>query len=176
MPTDTEIVIIGRVRRPFGVHGDVHLESLSDVPERFDRLTAVTLLMPDGKTIETAVVRSRKMKQGYIMKFLGCSSPEEAKQYSGAFLQVEQEAVPPLSSTEYYQFELIGLDVHDESGRILGKIQEVISRPHQPLLVLNHEGEELLIPAVHPIVQSVDVNKGIMIVAPLEQWGITDAM
>jgi 16S rRNA processing protein RimM len=176
MLTGTDVVTIGRVRRPFGVHGDVHVESLSDVPDRFERLTSVTLIMPTGETLDTEVLQTRKLNRCYVMRFSAFSSPEEATKFRGAFIQVQQESVPPLPDRRYYQFELIGLDVHDETGRLLGKIEEVISRPYQPLFVVRKDGQELLIPAVQPIIRHVDVPTGTITVAPLEQWGITDAV
>lgn len=176
MSTGSEIVTIGRVRRPFGVHGDVQVESLSDVPDRFECLKSVTLLMPTGESLETEVLRTRKLSRFYVVRFSAFSSPEEATKFRGALIQIPQKSVPPLPDTQYYQFELIGLEVHDETGRVLGKIEEVISRPHQHLFVVRNEGDELLIPVVHPIIRHVNVQAGTITVAPFEQWGIPHAM
>jgi 16S rRNA processing protein RimM len=176
MSTDTEVVTVGRVLRPFGVHGEVQVESLSDVPNRLKRLSSVTLTMPTGESLDTEVLRTRKSDRFYLMKFSAFSTPEEATKFRGAFIQVKQESVPPLPEAQYYQFELIGLEVHDETGRVFGKIEEVINRPHQPLFVLRNENRELLIPAVHPIIRYVDVQAGTLTVAPFEQWGIPYAM
>ena len=176
MSTDTDIVTIGRVLRPFGVHGDVQVESLSDVPDRFTRLKSVTLIMPNGESLQTEVLRTRKVNKAYIMRFTDFSSPEEAKKVRGALIQVRQESVPPLPESQYYQFELIGLEVHDEMGRKLGKIEEVISRPSQHLFVVRQDGHELLIPAVQQIIRHVDVQGGTITVASIEQWGIPHAM
>lgn len=176
MSTTTNVVTIGRVLRPFGVHGDVHVESLSDVPDRFECLTSVTLLKPTGESLETDVLRTRKSNRHYVVRFSAFSSPEEATKFQGAYIQIQQKSVSPLPDTQYYQFELIGLDVHDETGRVLGKIEEVLSRPHQHLFVVRNEGHELLIPVVHPIIRHVDVRAGTIIVAPFEQWGIPHAM
>ena len=176
MSPGTDVVTIGRVRRPFGVHGDVQIESLSDVPHRFQRLTSVTLIMPTGESLDTEVLRIRKLNGDYVVRFSAFSSPEEAKKIRGAFIQVQQESVPPLPDKQYYQFELIGLEVHDERGRVLGKIEEVLSRPHQHLFVVKNKGHEVLIPAVHPIIRHVDVQAGSITVAPFEQWGTPHAV
>ena len=176
MSTLNGFVTIGRVLRPYGVHGDVRVESLSDVPNRFEGLPPVTLVTSTGESIDTAVVRARKLNQVYVVRFSAFSSPEEAIAWQGALVQIQQESLPPLPDTQYYQFELIGLEVHDETGRVWGKIEDVITRIHQPLLVVQHEGDELLIPAVHPIIRQVDVPAGTMTVAPFEQWGIPHAM
>ena len=154
----------------------MHVESLSDVPNRFEGLTSVTLLMPNGESLETEVLRTRKSNRYFVMRFSAISSPEEATKYRGALIQIQQKSVPPLPDTQYYQFELIGLAVHDETGRVLGKVEEVIRRPHQHLFVIRNEGREVLIPVVHPIILHVDVQAGTITVAPFEQWGIPHAM
>lgn len=176
MSTGTEVVTVGRVLRPFGVHGEVQVESLSDVPNRFKRLSSVTLAMPTGEFLDTEVLCARKSDRFYLMKFSAFSTPEEASKFRGALIQVKQESVPPLPETQYYHFELIGLEVHDETGRVFGKIEEVINRPHQPLFVVRIENRELLIPAIYPIIRHVDVRAGTITVAPFEQWGISYAM
>ena len=152
------------------------MESLSDVPDRFECLKSVTLLMPTGESLKTEVLRTRKLNRCYVVRFSAFSSPEEATKVRGALIQIQQKSVPPLPDTQYYQFELIGLEVHDETGRVLGKVEEVINRPHQHLFVVRNEGHELLIPVVHPIIRHVDVQAGTITVAPLEQWGIPHAM
>ena len=40
MTTSPEMVTIGRIDRPFGVHGAVKVRSLSDRPGRFEQLGA----------------------------------------------------------------------------------------------------------------------------------------
>lgn len=172
----TEFVTIGRVLRPFGVHGDVRVESLSDVPDRFERLPGVLLMMPTGESIETSVLRARKLNGDYLVRFSAFSSPEEARNFQGALVQAPQESVPPLPGTQYYQFELIGLEVRDETGRVLGKIENILRRPHQDLFVLNHEGDELLIPAVHALIRQVDLQAGRLTVASFDQWGLSHEM
>ena len=176
MTAAPNVVTIGKILGPFGVQGEVRVESLSDVPDRFERLPSATLIMPSGESLVTNVLRARKSNRIYLVKFSAFSSPEEAAKFRGALVQVPQESLPPLPETQYYQFELIGLAVQDETGLRLGTIEDVILRPHQNLLVVRDHGEEHLIPAVHPIIQNVDRQAGIITVAAIEQWGIPHAM
>lgn len=176
MPVDVDVVTIGKVLRPFGVEGDVRVESLTDVPGRFEGLPPVTLVMPTGERLATTITRARKMHRFYAVGFAAFSSPEEAGRFRGALVQMQQESVPPLAEAQYYQFELIGLEVHDETGRMLGKLEEILDLSHHHMFVVRQNGHELLIPAVRQIITLVDIEAGIMKVVPAEQWGVHHAV
>ena len=176
MSVVSELVTIGKILRPFGVHGDVRVESLTDVPGRFESLPTVTLAMPTGESFEATITHVRKMHGAYAVRFSAFSTPEEAGRFRGALVQMQQESVPPLPPAQYYHFELIGLDVHDETGRVLGKLEDILELPHQHLFVVRQNDDELLIPAVRHMITHVNKETGIMTVLPLEQWDIHHAV
>ena len=71
-----ELVTIGKVLRVHGVRGDVRVRSLSDVPDRFDTLTKVTLAGPDGTRREMEIRSSRRMVNDYLIAFEGIDTAE----------------------------------------------------------------------------------------------------
>src|SRR5581483_10991031 len=71
----------------------------------------------------------------------------------GAVLEVERDALPPTVDDEYYAFELVGLEVVEETGRVLGTVKTVI--PGVANDVLELEGG-ILLPMVEDCVRSVD--------------------
>ena len=89
-PTADSLVTIGRILKPFGVRGEVKVESLSDVPGRFEGLQAVYLTLPhEGATPrETTVTHVREVTAGYLMKCSAFSTPEEAAHFRGAWIQI----------------------------------------------------------------------------------------
>ena len=176
MSLAVDFVTIGKILKPFGIHGDVRVEPLTDVSGRFEGLPPVTLVLPTGEHVDTAITRARKMNRFYALGFSAFSSPEEAGRFRGAFIHMQQESVPPLPEAQYYQFELIGLEVRDETGRMLGKLDDVLELPHQHMFVVRQNEDELLIPAVRQVIRHIDVEAGIMKVARLEEWGIQDAV
>lgn len=176
MSLAVDFVTIGKILKPFGIHGDVRVEPLTDVSGRFEGLPPVTLVLPNGEHVDSAITRARKMNRFYALGFSDISSPEEAGRFRGAFIHMQQESVPPLPEAHYYQFELIGLEVQDETGRVLGKLEDVLELPHQHVFVVRQNEDELLIPAVRQVIRQVDVEAGIMKVARLEEWGIHDAV
>ena len=176
MQVMTEPVTIGRVLKPFGVKGKVRVESLTDVPGRFENLPSVTLVTSTGESLTTTITQAKPSGNSYLLKFAAFASPEEAATLRGALIQVPQESVPPSLDGQYYQFELIGLAVQDETGKVLGNIEDILDLPQHPVLVARHEKEEFLIPATRLVVKHIDKETKLITVTPVEQWGASYAV
>ena len=158
MTADTaQFVTIGRIIKPFGVKGHVRVHSLTDVPGRFEGLTAVTILPPSAPAFVTVVHSVRKDGRGYVVGFEAFSTPEEAAACRGALLTIPESETPPLPSGRYYQFQLLGLQVQDDSGRSLGTLEEIIETPGNAVFAVRGEDGEVLVPAARGAVASVDV-------------------
>ena len=172
----TDFVTIGRVLKPFGVKGEVRIESLTDVPGRFESLPSVTLVSPTGQSLKTMVTQARPSARSYLIKFSAFSSPEEAATFRGALIQVPQDSVPPSPAEQFYQYELIGLAVRDERGRDLGHVEEILDLPQHPVFVVRQEDEEYLVPVTQHMVKQVTIEGKLITVAPLEEWGLSYAV
>ncbi len=170
------MVVVGKLGRPFGVKGLVRVLSLTDVPNRFENLKDVTLESPTGKTLVTRVTNVRADGRSYLLRFATFSTPEEVRDYSGAWLKISKEDVPPAPEGHHYQFELIGLTVQEESGHVLGTLQEVVEIPYRHLFVIRGNGKEYLLPALRKWISGVDIAAGVMTVASTAEWVGDDAM
>ncbi len=176
MEVTTESVTIGRVLKPFGVKGEVRVESLTDVPGRFENLPSVTLVSPNGDLLKTEVTQARPSGRSYLMKFSAFSSPEEAATFRGALIQVPQDSDSPSSTEQFYHYQLIGLAVHDERNRTLGQVEEIFDLPQHPIFVTRHGEKEFLIPATRHVVKHVDIKHKLMTVTPIEEWDLSYAV
>ncbi len=176
MPITTDAVTIGRVLKPFGVKGEVRVESLTDVPGRFEDHPAVSLVSTTGQILQTTITHARPAGPYYLLKFADFSSPEEIAAFRGALIQMPPGTTVPALENHYYQFELIGLEVRDESNQTLGHVEEVLELPHHAVFVVRQKNEEFLIPAIRQVIKDVDVSHGTMTVSAIEQWGVTNAV
>lgn len=170
-----EMVTIGKIDRPFGVHGAVKVRSLSDRPGRFEQLGAVRVAGQGGAAVDRTVREVRRAGPSYIVEFEGVTTPEEAALLRGALLQVPRVA-PSVSEAEpnvWYECDLIGLSVADEAGHELGSLETIWELPAHPVFVVKQKDREVLIPAVKEFVRSVDVAHGRMTVRTIE--GLVEA-
>jgi 16S rRNA processing protein RimM len=172
MTASPEMVTIGQVDRPFGVHGAVKVRSLSDRPGRFEQLDAVRVTERGGQTLDRTVRHVRRAGPSYIVEFEGVTTPEEAGMLRGALLQVPREA-PSQEGDAWYECDLIGMTVTDETGHELGCLDTIWELPGHPVFVVKQGSREMLIPAVKEFVKAVDVAQGRMTVRTME--GLVEA-
>ena len=172
------LVTIGRILKPFGVHGEVKVESLSDVPGRFEELEKAFLTLPIGTVPpqETTVIQVREVPAGYLMKCSAFSTPEEATHFRGAWIQIPISPDLPRPQDTYYQFELIGLRVEDPDGQPMGTVEEILEYPQHHVLVVRGEGKEYLIPANRRTIKRIDLEKQSLHLASKEWWDIHHAL
>jgi 16S rRNA processing protein RimM len=146
----SELVEVGRVGRPHGLDGSFVVEQASDDPERF---------APGAKVFvngEAATVAESKRAGGRLVVRLD----REAER--GAPLAVPREALRQTAEGEYYVFELVGLDVQEEGGGSLGRVQDVAPGVANDALELD---SGLALPLVEDCVLSVDLERGLIVVA-----------
>lgn len=167
MMPSSELVTIGKIDRPFGVHGAVKVRSLSDRPGRFEQLGTVRVTGQGGGATDRTVRHVRRAGSFYIVEFEGVSTPEEAGLLRGALLQVPRE-VPSADSHTWYECDLIGMTVADERGHELGSLESIWELPAHPVLVVKQGGREVLIPAVKEFVTDVDTAQGRITVRGVE--------
>ncbi len=176
MQAMTESVTIGRVLKPFGVKGEVRIESLTDVPGRFENLPTVTLVSRSGQSLQTAITHARQTGRSYLVRFSAFSTPEAVSAFQGALIQVPLDSAPPSPAGQFYQYELIGLAVHDEKERALGQVEEILDLPQHLVFVVRQDTEEYLIPATRQVIKQIDITGKLMTVAPVEEWGLPYAV
>jgi 16S rRNA processing protein RimM len=168
VPDSTEQVTIGKVIKPFGVRGELRVESLSDIPGRFEALDRVTLVSPTGERVVQDVVSAKKQHGPYyLMRFKGYDTPETAGQFRGWVLSTDRRPASGLPDGEYLQCDLIGLTVLDDSGELVGRLDELIETPSNAVFVVHNGTKETLIPAIKRAVVSVDLKARVMTVNKL---------
>ena len=68
----------------------------------------------------------------------------------------------PLEPDEFYAFQLVGLAVEEEGGRLVGRVREVLDYPANDVLELD---SGLSLPLVETCVRQVDIEGGRIVIA-----------
>jgi len=144
-------VKVGRVGRPHGLAGAFVVEHASDDPGRFAK----------GATVyvdrEPATVVESKTSGGRIVIRL------DRPARRGAEVELPERELPPAGEDAFYVYQLVGLTVEEEGGRVLGRVQDVT--PGVANDVLELEGG-IALPMVEDCVRTVDLEEGRIVVAP----------
>ena len=163
---ESVFLVIGFLRRPHGVGGEILMELHTDFPERIKPGRRVYLGEGHqaGK-ISTVRPNGRQM----LIRLEGCESPESVGRYRNTWVYVRADEVPPLPAGRVYKYELIDLDVVDQEGVFLGKVSEIIETGANDVYVVRNESNrELLLPAIPSVILKVDIKTGTMKVRLLD--------
>lgn len=162
-------VVVGEVRRPHGIRGELRVEILTDYPERLAERDYVYLAYPDTPdAVERYPVEGIRPHKGLLLLKLGrCDDRDTAEELRGMLVQVPLEEAVPLEEGEYYYFQLVGADVETDAGEWLGRVTEVLGTGAHDVFVVRGPRGEVLLPAVEDVILQLDLENGKMVVHPL---------
>src|SRR5207244_4478118 len=103
-------VQVGRVGKPHGIKGAFLVELASDDPERY---ALGTTLIVGGQRAK--VVESKRAGGRPVIRLDG-----EVER--GASIEVDLSSLPSPEDGEFYAFQLVGLEVHEAGGAVLGRV------------------------------------------------------
>ena len=163
-------LLIGKLGKTHGVHGEIDLHVYTDFPERLKQGKKVFL--GEEKTpivLETLRPKNKLM----LISFEGIHTPEEARLLTNQEVFIKTIDVPPLPEGVFYHHELIGLRVY-ENENFLGVLTEIlVTGANDVFIVKNDESEELLLPDISDVILEIDLDEGRMSVSVPD--GLRDA-
>lgn len=167
--SDPRFLIIGRVRKPHGVRGELKVSILTDTPERFSWLERAFLSKKelDENAIELEVEKVRFAGSDALVKFKGYDSPETAGRFRQYWVQVPLEEAVPLEEGEYYAYQLVGIRVVSDDGQEIGILEGVLETGANDVFVIKTDGKDVLLPDIDEVVQEIDLEGGKMVVKVL---------
>jgi 16S rRNA processing protein RimM len=146
---DGDFVVVGRVGRPHGLDGSFVVERPSD------RLARGVSVWVGDEPAE--IVAARRVGGGRLAIRLDRPAAR------GALLLVPRGELPEPEADTYYVFQLVGLEVAERGGPVLGRVVEVQPYPANDVLELD---DGTLLPLVEDCVLDVDLDAGRIVVAP----------
>ncbi|CAL2070301.1 MULTISPECIES: ribosome maturation factor RimM [Streptomyces] len=160
-------LVVARIGRAHGIKGEVTVEVRTDEPEL--RLAPGAVLATDPAatgplTIETGRVHSGRL----LLRFAGVTDRTGAEALRNTLLiaDVDPEEMPE-GEDEYYDHQLMDLDVVTEDGVEVGRITEISHLPSQDLFIVERpDGTEVMIPFVEEIVAEIDLEEQRAVITP----------
>ena len=157
---DTSHIVAGQVLQAHGVQGQIRVQVLSDVPDRFGLGQTVHI----GPSIFRISSSAPSGHGQALLQLDGVTTRDAAQLLVGQAVTVPETAAPSLEEGEYFHFQLLGLRVLTEEREELGQITEILETGSNDVYVVSGAGGEVLIPALVDVVLEVRLDEGQMIV------------
>lgn len=152
---------VARIRRPFGVRGEMLLELLSDYPRQL--LQAKTLYLGEDHRL-MRVVSIRRHLPDFLLTLEGLADRDSVESLRGAVLYLRAGEQQPLPPGVYYLHQIEGLEVVTDAGEILGRVKEIIKTGANDVYVVQGDRGEVLLPAIPQVILEIRLAEGRMIV------------
>ncbi|GGG70402.1 ribosome maturation factor RimM [Salipiger pallidus] len=163
----TDMICVGSISGAYGVNGEVRIKSFTADPEAI--ADYAPLATEDGSR-EFDLQLTRPVKGGFAARLTGVRSKEDADALRGVQLFAQRARLPHLPDDEFYHTDLIGLQVHDTGGVLLGPVKAVLNHGAADLLEVQVPGSSktVLIPFTQAVVPTVDLAGGRIVADPPE--------
>ncbi|WP_369364122.1 ribosome maturation factor RimM [Streptomyces sp. CG4] len=160
-------LVVARIGRAHGIKGEVTVEVRTDEPEL--RLAPGAVLATDPASAGPLTIATGRVHSGrLLLRFEGVGDRTGAEALRNTLLiaEVDPEELPE-DEDEYYDHQLIDLDVVTEDGTEVGRITEISHLPSQDLFIVERpDGTEVMIPFVEQIVTEIDLAEQRAVIAP----------
>jgi 16S rRNA processing protein RimM len=164
-------LVVGRLRKPHGLKGDLTLFPLTDDPDTvFAAGRSVWLVGLDGEPAAgpLTIERSRAYHRQWLIKFAGADGREAIDPWRGLFLAVPADQLAPPRDDEVYLHELDGFAVRLPDQTPLGLVTGVYELPSGLMIEGQGPQREFLLPYKKEFVREVDRAGRRLVVTPPE--------
>lgn len=163
------LVLYGKITKRHGLYGEVKVFAFGGRPETLCGMEKVYVEIPDrGEPRRFSLSRIKIQKNVAIVKLEDIDTHEAADSLKGLHVLVEKDDLHPLGEDEYYWADLIGLQVRTSRGDDIGEVKDLIDSGGHDILVIKSPQREFLVPFVERFVTSVDLDRSMITVEPVE--------
>jgi len=166
MAEQARLLVVGKIHGLYGVRGWVKVYSHTRPKENILRYTPWQIVLP-GRSQPSAmmVAESHTSGKNVLVRLEDICERNQAATLLGADILVAREQLPTLPAGEYYWNDLIGLQVVNLQGHILGTVTDLLETGANDVLCVRDATQERLIPLVFEhIVQRIELAEGILYV------------
>ncbi|WP_299025479.1 ribosome maturation factor RimM [uncultured Sulfitobacter sp.] len=149
-------VCVGVISGAYGVQGELRVKSFCAVPSDIENYSPLT---DEAGNRNFALAILRPIKTGFSARLPEVATKEEADALRGTKLFAHRDQLPSLPDDEFYHADLIGCDVFDTGGVLLGRVKTVQNNGADDLLELQLSGSSTttFLPFTKAAVPTVDL-------------------
>jgi len=164
-------VVVGLVRRPHGIRGELLIAVETDFPEEVfveGRALGVRGRGAYGLPDRLTLTQARAHRADWILEVREIADRSLAERFRGLELWLARSELVEPGEGEYFLHDLEGMEVRLEDGDPVGPVTIVYEAAGSPVLGIERPGGEVLVPFVEPFVRGVDLEGGVITIRPPE--------
>ncbi len=159
-------LLIGKVVKPHGIRGELKIYPYSQQPESIQSYKHLVLVNTNGeRSPSLKVTKCRLLGKLAIVAIETVTDRNHAEQLQGMGVLVQVHSLPEAKEDEFYWFQLQGLLVRTEQGRLLGRVKHIFSNGAQDIMVIGDAPHEYMVPILDTIIVKQN-DEGIVINPP----------
>lgn len=162
---------VGAITKTHGLKGALKVYPTTDEPEVLSPGAAAFIDAKEGP-VPVTVESVSKFKNLLIIKFKEFGDINDVELFKDRDLLMSMDVLPELKEDEYFISDLVDMGVFDEEDQKLGTIREVLQTGANDVYVVAAKDKDILIPAIHDCILTVNVPEKKMVVRLLP--GLTD--
>jgi len=164
-----DLLLIGKIVKPHGLKGNVKIISYAESVSTYDAIKTVYLKDRNGKVQPLHISKALPAGKGMVILALDeIEDVSKAEALRGLELFIDRKDLEEPAEDEYYQHDLIGLEVFTLEGSNLGLIKEIMPTGSNDIMVVKKGKTEHLIPAIKDVVIKVSLTERKVVIRPLE--------
>jgi 16S rRNA processing protein RimM len=151
---DAPFVPVARVVKSHGLHGEVAVKPLVDLPVDF--LEGLTVfVVPPGATVREATVTGvRPGPKGPLLSLDGVTDTADARSLCGTTLLVRRDDLP--EGFDDAEWDPLGMELIDDQRGSIGVVSDVIVTGANDVWVTEGPFGQVLVPVIDEVVLSID--------------------
>ena len=163
-----DLFAIGEIVKTRGLRGCLKVLCCLETNNAFTELEFVYIEISSGQKKCFLLKKIDVSGKILFVELEGIPDVESAQALVGCKVFLPEDMQEKLPEGEYYWRDIIGLDVYNEEGKYIGKIESVFPTGSNDVYVCKGEEREILLPAIADVIRKIDVNHRVMIVRLLE--------
>lgn len=147
---------LGSLLKTSGIKGEIILKFTNDCPEEIQKLESIFIDI-DNKLVPFFIEGIRpKSSNAATVKLEGLDDEFRSSEFIGAefYVSYDQANELQIESNEY--IDVVGYSVFNQNNKLIGKVLEFLDIPENPLVNIQSEKGEILIPVKDELI--IEIN------------------
>jgi 16S rRNA processing protein RimM len=158
-------ILMAKIGAPHGLKGEVRIKSFTGDPLALGDYGPLF----DARGTMFEIAGLRPAKDMVIARFKSVTTREQAEMLNGIELFLDRSQLPQdMETDEYYQADLAGMQLRDESGTVYGTVESIHNYGAGDIIeVRTDRRNAFMIPFTQSAVTAIDLERRVMTIDPV---------